>query len=79
MKYLIDLKTGGTIAFSVFKDDEKAMLYGKARNLSVIGEDGKVDGTFIMTKEIADSILNELQDEIKEENKPKKTRKNGTK
>lgn len=74
MKYLIDLKTGGTISFEAFKDDEKAMLYAKARGLSVIGDDGKVDGTITVTKEIAENILKELQ-----EDKPKKTRKNGVK
>lgn len=74
MKYLIDLKTGGTISFERFKDDEKALLYAKSRGLSVIEEDGKIDGTITVTKEIAENILKELN-----EKQPKKTRKNGTK
>jgi len=74
VKYLIDLNTGGTISFESFKDDEKALLYAKSRGLSVIEEDGKIDGTITVTKEIAENILKELN-----ENKPKKTRKNGTK
>ena len=57
MKYLIDLKTGGTISFESFKDEEKALLYAKSRGLSVIEEDGKIEGTITVTKEIAENIL----------------------
>ncbi len=79
MKHIIDLKTGNTIEFSVFKDEDKALKYASARKLSIINEDGQIEGGLNLPLETLEKI-NEIlsQKNIKEESKPKRKRKDGT-
>ncbi|MCE5328952.1 hypothetical protein LLG07_01245 [bacterium] len=79
MKHIIDLKTGNTIEFSVFKDDEKALKYAKSRKLSIINEDGQIEGGLNLPLETLEKINEMLntKSEIKEEGKPKRKKKDG--
>ena len=78
MKHIIDLKTGNTIEFSVFKDDEKALKYAKSRKLSIINEDGQIEGGLNLPLETLEKINEMLNTKSeKEESKPKRKKKDG--
>ena len=82
--YVIDLKTGGTIPFSHFKSDEIARAYAKYQKVSILDENGVIEGG-ISEKE-AEALINILktievpvETETKEKTLPKKQAKTKTK
>ena len=82
--YVIDLKTGGTIPFSRFKSDETARAYAKYQKVSILDENGIIEGG-ISEKE-SEALINILktievpvETETKEKTLPKKQAKTKTK
>lgn len=82
--YVIDLKTGGTIPFSRFESDETARAYAKYQKVSILDENGIIEGG-ISEKEsealinILKTIETPVETETKEKTLPKKQAKTKTK